>query len=76
MPRLAVFRSNKDIYAQIINDIDGKTIAAASSKDLKGTKIEQANAVGKVLPKKVLLLDYQKLFLIEVDIFIMVELRL
>ena len=46
MPRLAVFRSNKEIYAQLINDIDGKTIAAASSKDIKGTKIEQAGAVG------------------------------
>ena len=35
MPRLAVFRSNKEIYAQLINDIDGKTIVAASSKDIK-----------------------------------------
>ena len=32
MPRLAVFRSNKEIYAQLIIDTDGKTIAAASSK--------------------------------------------
>ena len=52
MPRLAVFRSNKEIYAQLINDIDGKTIVAASSKDLKGTKIEQAGAVGKVIAEK------------------------
>ena len=52
MPRLAVFRSNKEIYAQLINDIDGKTIAAASSKDIKGTKIEQAGAVGKAIAEK------------------------
>ena len=51
-PRLSVFRSNKEIYAQLINDIDGKTIVAASSKDLKGTKIEQAGAVGKVIAEK------------------------
>ena len=52
MPRLAVFRSNKEIYAQLINDIDGKTIAASSSKDIKGTKIEQAGAVGKAIAEK------------------------
>ena len=52
MPRLAVFRSNKEIYAQLINDIDGKTIAAASSKDINGTKIEQAGAVGKSIAEK------------------------
>ena len=51
-PRLAVFRSNKEIYVQLINDIDGKTIAAASSKDIKGTKIEQAGAVGKAIAEK------------------------
>ena len=51
-PRLSVFRSNKEIYAQLINDIDGKTIAAASSKDIKGTKIEQAGAVGKAIAEK------------------------
>lgn len=52
VPRLAVFRSNKEIYAQLINDIDGKTIAAASSQDIKGTKIEQATAVGKAIAQK------------------------
>ena len=51
-PRLSVFRSNKEIYAQLINDIDGKTIAASSSKDIKGTKIEQAGAVGKAIAEK------------------------
>ena len=32
-PRLSVFRSNKEIYAQVINDVDQKTLVAASSKD-------------------------------------------
>jgi len=48
-PRLAVFRSNKEIYAQLINDIAGHTLASASSKDSKGTKIEQAGEVGKLI---------------------------
>jgi large subunit ribosomal protein L18 len=55
-PRLSVFRSNKGIYAQIINDIDGKTIVAASSleKDFsaKGTKIDQSKEVGKKVAEK------------------------
>ena len=60
MPRLAVFRSNKEIYAQLINDIDGKTIAAASSKDAKGTKIEQASAVGKAIAEKSIAIGVSK----------------
>ena len=53
-PRLTVFRSNKEIYAQIINDLDGTTLASASSlkKDLKGTKIEQSKEVGLELGKE------------------------
>ena len=52
IPRLAVFRSNKQIYAQLIDDTVGKTLASASSNNknlakLKGTKIDQAIAVGK-----------------------------
>ena len=44
-PRLAVFRSNKEIYAQLIDDVNGVTLAASSSRDkdfsaAKGTKIE------------------------------------
>jgi large subunit ribosomal protein L18 len=50
-PRLSVFRSNKEIYAQIINDLDGTTLAAATSLGDKaahsGNKLEQAAAVGK-----------------------------
>ncbi|MBL1279653.1 MAG: 50S ribosomal protein L18 [Fluviicola sp.] len=50
MPRLSVFRSNKQIYAQIIDDSTGKTLVAAGSfnnKSAKGTKKEQAAVVGK-----------------------------
>ena len=58
-PRLSVFRSNKEIYAQIMNDVDGKTIVAASSRDKdvaskEVNKTEQATLVGKVLAEKAL----------------------
>lgn len=55
-PRLAVFRSNKEIYAQIIDDVNGVTLASASSRETgaKGTKIETANAVGKLVAEKAL----------------------
>ncbi len=52
-PRLSVFRSNKDIYAQLIDDENGTTLAAASSRDKNfkgsGTKTEKAQEVGKTL---------------------------
>ena len=52
-PRLAVFRSNKGISAQLIDDLDAKTLAAASwrglAKSFKGNKTEQATEVGKAL---------------------------
>ena len=49
-PRLSVFRSNKQIYAQVINDLTGTTIASASSLGLeKMPKIEQAHKVGELL---------------------------
>lgn len=55
-PRLSVYRSNKEIYAQIVNDVEGKTIVAASSrdKDIKseGSKVEIAASVGKAIAKK------------------------
>ncbi len=52
-PRLSVFRSNKGIYAQIINDENGTTLAAASSKEVQGaTKTEQATAVGRLIAEK------------------------
>lgn len=55
-PRLSVFRSNKGIYAQIIDDVSGKTLVSASSgsKDFvaSGTKSEQSKAVGKLVAEK------------------------
>ncbi len=47
-PRLSVFRSNKFIYAQVIDDMTGKTLVEASDiKTTKGTKTDRAKAVGK-----------------------------
>ena len=47
-PRLAVYRSNKDIYCQLIDDLNGATLATASSKEVKdGNKSEKATNVGK-----------------------------
>ena len=52
-PRMVVFRSNKQIYAQVINDLEGKTLAAASSLGLEAMpKIEQAEKVGECVAKK------------------------
>lgn len=53
-PRLAVFRSNKGIYAQLIDDLTGVTLASASSAELKdkGTKTELSALVGKALAEK------------------------
>ena len=49
-PRFSVFKSNKFIYAQIINDETGKTLTQASDlKIKKGTKIERAKEVGKMI---------------------------
>ncbi|MFD2922072.1 50S ribosomal protein L18 [Terrimonas rubra] len=56
-PRLAVFRSNTDIYAQLIDDTSGVTIAAASSKDKDikaqaGNKTEKSKLVGAAVARK------------------------
>lgn len=51
-PRLSVYRSNKAIYCQIVDDTKGHTLAAAGSQELTGTKMEQANAVGKLIAEK------------------------
>jgi len=58
-PRLSVFRSNNEIYAQIVDDVTGITISAASSRDkdintAKVTKTEAAALVGKALAEKAL----------------------
>jgi large subunit ribosomal protein L18 len=56
-PRLSVFRSNTEIYVQLIDDITGKTLVSASSndKDLKAqkvTKLEKSKLVGAVIARK------------------------
>ena len=54
-PRLAVFRSNRGVAAQIVDDKAGKTLAAASwqnIRDFKGDKTAQATEVGKLLAAK------------------------
>lgn len=54
-PRLSVFRSNKDMYVQLIDDANGTTTAAASTRDKSfnrtGNKVEQAKAVGTAIAK-------------------------
>lgn len=56
-PRLSVFRSNQDIYVQLIDDVTGQTLAAASSKDKdiaaqKVTRIEKSKLVGLAIARK------------------------
>ena len=52
-PRLSVFRSNKQIYVQVINDVDGRTLASASSIGMEAMpKIEQAAKVGALVAEK------------------------
>ena len=57
-PRLAVFRSSEHIYAQVIDDVSGRTLAAASDIDpdgksaAKGAKSERAKAVGGLIAKR------------------------
>lgn len=56
-PRLSIFRSNTDIYAQLIDDVNGATIASASTKDKdiqaqKGNKSEKSKLVGAAIARK------------------------
>ena len=55
-PRLSVFRSNKGIYAQIIDDVEGKTLVSASTLDkeikTKASNIEAAKEVGELIAKR------------------------
>lgn len=58
-PRLCVFRSLRHIYAQVINDEEGRTLVAASSlspeiRGIRGTKTEIARAVGRLIAQKAL----------------------
>ena len=64
-PRMSVYRSNKEIYAQLIDDAKGITLAAASSRDkelskAKGTKSEIAGQVGKAIAEKALKAGIEK----------------
>jgi large subunit ribosomal protein L18 len=56
LPRLSVYKSNKEIYAQLIDDKNGTTLASASSRekgvDANGTKTEVSAAVGKAIAAK------------------------
>ena len=63
-PRLCVFRSNKNIFAQLIDDVSGKTLVATSSRvkemsEKKVTKIEQAALVGKAIAEKAKAAGYE-----------------
>ncbi|MEN9920887.1 MAG: hypothetical protein RL538_780 [Candidatus Parcubacteria bacterium] len=51
-PRLAVYRSNTAIYAQLIDDAAAKTLASVDSRKEKGTPIEKAKVVGAAIAKK------------------------
>jgi large subunit ribosomal protein L18 len=60
-PRLSVFRSNADIYVQLIDDLNGQTLAAASSKEKdiaaqQGNKVEKSKLVGEAIARKALAL--------------------
>ena len=65
VPRLSVFRSNTDIYAQLIDDNSGTTIAAASSKQKdisaqKAPKVDKSKMVGEAIAKKATALGVKK----------------
>ena len=56
-PRMTVFRSNKQIYVQLVNDLEGKTLLAKSSKNIEniqGDKTAQAAQVGKLVAEAAL----------------------
>jgi large subunit ribosomal protein L18 len=64
-PRLSVFRSNNEIYVQLIDDLQGRTLAAASSRDKdiaaqKTTKTEKSKLVGAVIARKAKELGIEK----------------
>ena len=66
-PRLSVYKSRRHIYAQIINDLEGRTLVAASTlspefkvRAVKGTKAAIAKAVGEILAEKALKADIRR----------------
>jgi large subunit ribosomal protein L18 len=65
-PRLSVFRSNTGIYAQLIDDVKGVTLASASTKDKgvaaqKGKKVDQSKLVGQEIAKKAVALGVKEI---------------
>ncbi len=60
VPRLSVFRSNKHIYTQLIDDNKGETLASASDLEIKGNKKEKAKLVGDLIAEKALKLNIKK----------------
>jgi len=65
MPRLSVFRSNNEIYVQLIDDLQGRTLASASSRDKdiaaqKVTKTEKSKLVGASIARKAKELGIEK----------------
>lgn len=64
-PRLSVFRSNKEIYAQLIDDITGKTLVSASSIDKSinksNSKTDVSIIVGKLLAKRAIALNFSRI---------------
>jgi large subunit ribosomal protein L18 len=51
-PRLVVFRSDKHIYAQVVNDVTRRTLLTVSDSGLSGKKAEKSTAVGKMVAEK------------------------
>ena len=47
-PRISVFRSNRGIYAQLIDDVNGVTLASADSRDVEGADLDKTAVAGKV----------------------------
>jgi large subunit ribosomal protein L18 len=75
-PRMSVFRSNKQIYVQVINDLTGKTLASASSLGLESMpKDTAAEKVGELVAQKAQKLESLQLSSTVMVIFIMVELK-
>jgi large subunit ribosomal protein L18 len=60
VPRLSVFRSNKHIYTQLIDDKKGITLASASDLKIKGNKKEKSKLVGESITEKALKLNIKK----------------
>jgi large subunit ribosomal protein L18 len=61
VPRLNVYRSNTNIYAQIIDDVNGVTLASASSLELdNGSNVAAATAVGKAVAEKAVAANINK----------------